>query len=99
MTFADVCNFFWDYFLSAAKPEKPNTLFCYTGKIRVLGSGILVTVWLVPFYGVINCQDCYMEMVLEREKRTQCYCTRNGFYSQSLHTEMYGVILDVSWPD
>lgn len=76
MTFADVCNFFWDSFLSAAKPEKPNTLFCYTGKIRVQDSGILVTVWLVPFYGVINCQDCYMEMVLEREKRTQCYCTK-----------------------
>lgn len=51
-------------------------LFCHRGKIGVQTSGILVTVWLVPFYGVINCQDCYMEMVLEREKRTQCYCTK-----------------------
>lgn len=36
---------------------------------------------------------------LKGRKEHNVTVLRNGFYSQSLHTEIYGVILDMSWPD
>jgi len=36
---------------------------------------------------------------LKGRKEHSVTVLRNEFYSQSLHTEIYGVILDISWPD